>query len=115
MRRLVTPLVVPSIIKQMSVTNISISGASPKLTWAVPNKHFTMDCSNLFPKDSVFQYEVSLGTIQGGADIIQWQETKWCNMTTKLETVWQNADKYYATITAVSPTGLYTTFVHTTL
>ncbi|ESO88602.1 hypothetical protein LOTGIDRAFT_234472 [Lottia gigantea] len=52
-------------------------------------------------------YEVSLGTKQGGGDVIQWQETKDDRLRLTLPKYWKY--KYlYLSLTAVDPCGLYT-------
>ncbi|ESO83749.1 hypothetical protein LOTGIDRAFT_168990 [Lottia gigantea] len=53
-------------------------------------------------------YEVSLGTNQGGGDVLQWQETKDDRLRLTLPKHWKY--KYlYLSLTAVDPCGLFTT------
>ncbi|XP_064643830.1 uncharacterized protein LOC135497820 [Lineus longissimus] len=90
----------------------TLIGSAPNLYWTVLNKTFIMDWSTLFEQKSVFSYEVSLGTLLGGADIKQWLETKSSNMTFELESHWQRRTTFHATITAINSAGLYTTTVY---
>ncbi|XP_065943774.1 uncharacterized protein [Magallana gigas] len=63
--------------------NITISKTLPKkdpnvklsVAWNSGKKEFTVTWDNIFSSPLPLYYEVSAGTVEGGADIKQWQET----------------------------------------
>ncbi|XP_055958617.1 uncharacterized protein LOC130013975 [Patella vulgata] len=80
----------------------SFDGKSMKMSW---RDLFTSTWKNLY-------YEVSLGTSPGGADVIQWQETKVASLTIEMPDI-SKLPRIYLTITAVDPCGLFLHYNHT--
>lgn len=52
------------------------SGSTLVHSWHTGNKEFTVSWDNIFTSQYPLFYEVSVGTVEGGSDILQWQETK---------------------------------------
>ncbi|XP_055958950.1 uncharacterized protein LOC126830718 isoform X3 [Patella vulgata] len=80
----------------------SFDGKSMEMSW---RDLFTSAWQNLY-------YEVSLGTSLGGADVMQWQETKVASLTIQMPDI-SELPELYLTITAVDPCGLFLHYNHT--
>ncbi|XP_078322971.1 uncharacterized protein LOC111122905 [Crassostrea virginica] len=69
--------------------NITLSTEKPwkdpnrrlSVLWRAGKKEFTVSWDNIFPSPHPLYYEVSAGTVEGGSDILLWQETTSTNTT----------------------------------
>ena len=70
-----------------------------------------MTWSDVFHSTSPLYYEVSAGTVKGGGDIIQWQETRNTELIFKLarNDIGQYGNTLYAVVRAITLSGTYST------
>ena len=70
-----------------------------------------MSWDGVFNSNFPLYYEVSVGNTEGSGDIIQWQETKSDRLIFKLprKDIGLYGKYIYATVTAITPAGTYTT------
>lgn len=75
------------------------------------NRTLTVTWNKVFISSFSLYYEVSVGTALNGADIIQWQETRYeyLIMHVPLRVKISKEMSIYITITAVGMNGLYST------
>ena len=71
---------------------------------------FLITWNDVFATDSRLLFEITIGTTEGGSDILQWVET----LETRLiaSSLYESTD-YYITLTAINAAGLYKTVKHT--
>lgn len=81
---------------------------SPSLDQFVTNNTVTVSWTNHFQSQQPIFYEVSAGTKFGGADIIQWQETKntFIEFETPLKIKLTKGLMIYLTIRGISANGM---------
>ena len=82
-------------------TNLSFGSLSSD------NIHLTWDDLFVFPHPLF--YEVSVGSVNGSADILQWQETTDPNLTLNLDTDRTIAKELFVTVRGITPSGIYET------
>ena len=65
---------------------------------------------DVFTANSRLLFKITIGTTEGGSDILQWVET----LDTRLivSPIYKSTD-YYLTLTAINAAGLYETVKHT--
>lgn len=75
------------------------------------NRTLTVTWNKVFISSFSLYYEVSVGTALNGADIVQWQETRYeyLIMHVPLRVKISKEMSIYITITAVGMNGLYST------
>lgn len=79
------------------------------ITWSADKKEFTVSWDGMFSSPHPLFFEVSAGKVQGGAEIIQWQETTQTSITFALPpaiTSWSGL-KVYVMVRAIAAGGLY--------
>ncbi|XP_078575732.1 uncharacterized protein LOC144861635 [Branchiostoma floridae x Branchiostoma japonicum] len=96
-------------------TNVTIETEQPQVIgfsvvskWQPPDI-LHLDWTGNFFSQSALVYEVSLGTVRGGSDVMQWMET---TKTTMTVTGVDHSRAHYVIITAVNRAGLYVSQVH---
>ncbi|XP_078573997.1 uncharacterized protein LOC144860568 isoform X2 [Branchiostoma floridae x Branchiostoma japonicum] len=85
-----------------------VNGSSVVSQWQPPDI-LHLDWTGNFLSQSALVYEVSLGTVRGGSDVMQWMETTETAMTV---TGVDHSRAHYVIITAVNRAGLYVSQVH---
>ncbi|XP_064635756.1 uncharacterized protein LOC135492940 [Lineus longissimus] len=79
-------------------------------TWVMKDVKFQFQWDGIFGSSTELVYEVTVGSTEGGSDIIQWQETKGTTMLVKVDDVLNSKlEAYYVTVTAINPSGLFRT------
>nr|XP_034301655.1 uncharacterized protein LOC105322112 [Crassostrea gigas] len=79
------------------------------ITWSADKKEFTVSWDGMFSSPHPLFFELSAGKVQGGAEIIQWQETTQTSITFALPpaiTSWSGL-KVYVMVRAIAAGGLY--------
>lgn len=79
------------------------------ITWSADKKEFTVSWNGMFSSPHPLFFEVSAGKVQGGGEIIQWQETTQTSITFALPpaiTSWSGL-KVYVMVRAIAAGGLY--------
>ncbi|XP_078585869.1 uncharacterized protein LOC144867679 [Branchiostoma floridae x Branchiostoma japonicum] len=85
-----------------------VNGSSVVSQWQPPDI-LHLDWTGNFISQSALVYEVSLGTVKGGSDVMQWVETTETAMNI---TGVDHSRAHYVIITAVNRAGLYVSQVH---
>jgi hypothetical protein len=76
----------------------------------VKDARFQFHWGGIFSSNTELVYEVTVGSSEGGCDVIQWQETKRTTMVVQVDDVLNSKlEAYYVTITAINPSGLFVT------
>lgn len=65
----------PTEIDFLSFAFANSANAKLSVAWHSKKKELTVTWDNIFWSSLPLYYEVSAGTVEGGADILQWQET----------------------------------------
>ncbi|XP_078657344.1 uncharacterized protein LOC144903237 [Branchiostoma floridae x Branchiostoma belcheri] len=86
----------------------TVNGSSVISQWQPPDI-LHLDWTGNFLSQSELVYEVSMGTVRGGSDVMQWVETMETAMTV---TGVDHSRAHYVIITAVNRAGLYVSQVH---
>ncbi|KAK3612516.1 hypothetical protein CHS0354_024488 [Potamilus streckersoni] len=86
-------------------------GRTLSLSWNPSDGSVTVSWDSLFYSKYQLQYEVSAGTVQGGSDIIQWQETRENQLVFSFdkEVIGPAGKDVFVSVRAISPSGLYET------
>ncbi|KAK3612504.1 hypothetical protein CHS0354_024474, partial [Potamilus streckersoni] len=81
------------------------------LNWNPSTGSVKTSWDSVFTSDYPLQYEVSAGTVQGGSDIIQWQETRLNQLIFSVdkESIGPTGKDVFISVRAISPSGLYET------
>ncbi|XP_078574183.1 uncharacterized protein LOC144860694 [Branchiostoma floridae x Branchiostoma japonicum] len=85
-----------------------LNGSSVDSEWQLPDILHLNWTGNFITRSSLV-YEVSLGTVRGGSDVMQWVETKETSMTIRGV---DHSRAHYVIITAVNRVGLYVSQVY---
>ncbi|KAL3843250.1 hypothetical protein ACJMK2_021192 [Sinanodonta woodiana] len=90
---------------------IKHDGRTIVLSWNPSGGTVTASWDSLFSSEYPLQYEVSAGTVQGGSDIIQWQETRENQLKFSFdkEAIGPTGKDVFVSVRAISPSGLYET------
>ena len=80
-----------------------------KHSWHAGNKEYTLSWDGIFVSEFPLFYEVSVGTVEGGCDILQWQETTRTYITFGFPPTITNMYKIslYVYVRAISAGGTY--------
>lgn len=78
-------------------------------SWHAENKEFTVSWNNVFISQYPLFYEVTIGTTEGGSEILQWQETKLPTLKFGLPPTMTNIIKFtlHLSIRAINAGGTY--------
>ncbi|XP_061176007.1 uncharacterized protein LOC133184958 [Saccostrea echinata] len=97
--------------------NITIAYSNPAkkasstltVSWHDGNKEFTVSWDDVFISQHPLFYEVSAGTVEGGIDVLQWQETTGTSVTFGLPPTITNLSKLsvHVFVRAISASGTY--------
>ena len=81
------------------------------MTWDRSLEEVTVSWADVFHSDSPLYYEVSVGSVRGSGDIIQWQETSSTKLVFSLkhDNIGQNGKTIYAVVRAITLSGTYST------
>ncbi|XP_078321865.1 uncharacterized protein LOC111103999 isoform X3 [Crassostrea virginica] len=84
-------------------------GTTLKHSWHAGNEEYTLSWDNIFVSQHPLFYEVSVGTVEGGCDILQWQETTGTSITFGLPPTITNMYKVslYVYVRAINAGGTY--------
>ncbi|XP_064650290.1 uncharacterized protein LOC135501842 [Lineus longissimus] len=85
------------------------NGSNIQLAWTIVNKVITISWRGLFNSSSPLSYEISWGTAQYGADVVQWQESTDEEIDLLIPIGYLAIHPSYLTITAINSAGLYKT------
>jgi hypothetical protein len=85
------------------------AGQSLGVSWHAGNKEFTVFWDDVFISKYPLFYEVSAGTVEGGTNILQWQETTLSNITFGLPPTITNLSKLsvHVFVRAINIGGIY--------
>ena len=83
--------------------------ANAKITSSLSGSDLTLSWPDLFDSVHDLYFEVTMGSVYGGGDIMQWQLTKEPNMIVSLASAKSGAFSLSVVVTAIDPCGQ---FVH---
>ncbi|XP_062606252.1 uncharacterized protein LOC134268062, partial [Saccostrea cucullata] len=100
------------VLYNMTVINAKPSkkaSASLMVSWHAGNEEFTVSWDGIFISQYPLYYEVSAGTVKGGSDVLQWQETKQTSTTFHLPPTITNRSNLsvHVLVRAVTAGGTY--------
>ena len=80
-----------------------------KHSWHAGNGEYTLSWADIFVSQHPLFYAVSVGTVEGGCDILQWQETTGTSITFGLPPTITNMYKVslYVYVRAINAGGTY--------
>ena len=81
------------------------------IEWNSLLQEVTVSWADVFQSESPLYFEVSVGTVRGGGDIVQRQETKNTVLIFKLSKadIGPYGKAIYSVVTAITPAGTYKT------
>lgn len=78
-------------------------------SWHTGNEEFTVSWNDVFISQYPLFYEVTVGTVEGGSDILQWQDTKLTSVKFRLPPTIKKTSKLslHVYVRAISAGGTF--------
>lgn len=85
------------------------AGSTLVHSWHTGNEEFTVSWNDVFISQYPLFYEVTVGTVEGGSDILQWQETKLTSVKFRLPPTIKKTSKLslHVYVRAISAGGTF--------